>query len=158
MDLDAIAGLVQATHPDAAARLRVLAQQMVMLPSWRDVRKYHLSSCDISFGRHPTVQRDYMHYMTSTTREQRVTQIRERMGARAHLLVPNTFPYWIAPRDDGRPVHHWVFWTVAGHTAAEALELAAGSIDATDIAVLETTAANKSLPEVHHYHVFWCSA
>ena len=155
MDLLAIADEVCADHPEAAERLRGLSRQMVKLPTWADLRKYHMRVCDVTLGRQPAVQRDYTRHMLKTPREERVARVRQRLHGNDHALLPNNYPYWIAPLDDGRVVHHWVFWTEAKHTAAEAVALSQRALNVADVIVLESSAANKSMPEIDHFHVFW---
>jgi hypothetical protein len=159
-ELDAIATEIAAKCPHAAIRLRRLSKQVHMLPTWEYLHKFHLKACDVALGRTGEVQRAYMHNALQESHEERVVRLKNEIDDdQCCRLCPNPFPYWLAPRDDGRPIQHWLFWTKAKHSMQDALRIAREEfLEGTEVIITMNAPTHKTVPEIEHFHVFVCVA
>lgn len=75
-----------------------------------------------------------------------------RSGGEVPVLVPNQFPYWVAPG-----IQHWVLWSPRGPLStaeireAIAVQRPAGVREAQ---WFENAPAAKTVPGIWHAHVF----
>lgn len=126
---------------------------MPLPATWADIKHSRLT-------RHPDVLKRYQDFKSHlahkglTLADYMRRHLRRRGGEEIPVLVPNQFPYWVAPG-----IEHWVLWSLSGplHNAAaiRAAITAQRPVWAREVLWFENPPAAKTIPELWHIHVFF---
>jgi hypothetical protein len=118
--------------------------------TWSELMGYNLKTVPFKLPRRPETWDAYHHYGAIG-----LAEIRKTLLECDFLLRPNDFPYDIKSYN-GQAVSHWVFWynNDCNYTMSQAFDRCQSLFGHDDIIVIENIVANKSVPDLPHFHVF----